>query len=98
MWRCLASSTGGFLLLHLFLAAPLLLTLEHVYADESPKKSDDQKAEKPTRCLTFAFSGKVAAFKDDTGQFDKSVQPGSKLSGIYTFDPAIRNSNPNKDL
>jgi hypothetical protein len=85
------------LLSHLFLAGPPLLTPQHVGADEPPKKSDKPKAEKPARCLTFAFSGKVADFRDASRQFDKSVQTGSKFYGIYTFDPGIRNSNPNKD-
>jgi hypothetical protein len=96
MRRFLASSTSA-LLFNLFLAAPPLLTPRHVYADEPSKKSDDQKAEKPARCLTFAFSGKVADFRDDTKRFDRSVQAGSKFYGIYTFDPEIQNSNPNKD-
>jgi hypothetical protein len=97
MRHFLASSAGVLFLFHLFLAASLLLTLPHVCADEPPKKSDEQKADKPPRCLTFAFSGKVADFRDDAKQFDKSVQAGSKLYGMYTFDPEIPNSNPNKD-
>jgi hypothetical protein len=97
MRRFLASSTCAVLLFDLFQAAPPTLTLQHLCAYEGSKKSAGQGAENPARCLTFAFTGKVADFRDESRQFDKSVHAGSKFHGIYTFDPEIRNSNSDKD-
>src|SRR5262245_50058074 len=97
MRHLIPRSAGVVFLFDLVLAATPLLTHQRVCANEPPKKRDEQKTEKPARCLTFAFSGEVASFRDDGKNFDRSVRPGSKFHGFYTFDPEIRNSNPNKD-
>jgi hypothetical protein len=96
MRHLLGNSAVVVFLFDLVLAAITLLPLQHICAQE-PKNRDEQNADKPARCLTFAFSGKIADFRDDAKQFDKTVQVGSKFQGIYTFDPDCRNSNPNKD-
>ncbi|NIM94241.1 MAG: hypothetical protein GTO18_11090 [Anaerolineales bacterium] len=43
--------------------------------------------------ITMVFEGRVTQFRDSSGFFDESVEIGSQLSGTYTIDRTISDSN-----
>ena len=48
----------------------------------------------PATPYTFTFEGVVTEVYDDYGVFDSSIVPGATLTGSYTFNSDVLDSNP----
>jgi len=45
--------------------------------------------------VTFAFEGEITSVRDDNGLLGAAVEVGTPFSGVYTFDSATPDTDPN---
>jgi hypothetical protein len=59
----------------------------------TPTPSSTPEPTKPPNRITFTFKGHITSFEDHSGVFDDSISTGTHISGRYTIDKNVTDSN-----